>query len=101
MKRLSGLTGLLLLTFAFMVAPAAQAGDKDASQAPGILPSGYSDSVDRDVMKVREATAKFKTTEAAAETAIQNPERGFHPRPPSSPFGMEAAGSSVVAKRSM
>ena len=28
-------------------------------------PSGYSDAVDRDVMKVREATAKFKTTEAA------------------------------------
>jgi len=65
MNRLSGLTGLLLLTFAFMVARFAQAGDKDTSQAPGILPSGYSDSVDRDVIKVREATAKFKTTEAA------------------------------------
>jgi len=62
MKKLSGLTGLLLLTFAFTVAPVAQAGDKDTSQAPGILPSGYSDAVDRDVMKVREATAKFKTT---------------------------------------
>lgn len=65
MRKLSGLTGLLLVTFAFMVAAVAQAGDKDTSQAPGILPSGYSDAVDRDVMKVREATAKFKTTEAA------------------------------------
>src|SRR6478609_2115601 len=65
MRKLSGLTGFLLVTCAFMVAPVAQAGDKDTSQAPGILPSGYSDAVDRDVMKVREATAKFKTTEAA------------------------------------
>src|SRR5262249_15559722 len=65
MRKLSGLTGFLLMTFAFMVAPVAQAGDKDANLARGILPSGYSDSVDRDVMKVREATAKFKTTEAA------------------------------------
>ena len=65
MRKLSGLTGFLMVTFAFMVAPVAQAGDKDTSQAPGILPSGYSDAVDRDVMKVREATAKFKPTEAA------------------------------------
>src|SRR6185436_7477579 len=70
MKKLSGLTGLLL-TFAFTVAPVAQAGDKDTSQAPGILPSGYSDAVDRDVMKVREATAKFKTTEAAEATGYK------------------------------
>ena len=65
MKKLSGLTGLLLLTSAFVGAAYAQTGDKDASQAPGILPSGYSDSIDRGVMKVREATAKFKTTDAA------------------------------------
>jgi hypothetical protein len=64
MKKLSRLTALLLMTIALMVAPVAQAGDKD-STAAGILPSGYSDAVDRDVMKVREATAKFKTTEAA------------------------------------
>ena len=61
MKKLSRLTELLLMTIALMVAPVAQAGDK-ASTAAGILPSGYSDAVDRDVMKVREATAKFKTT---------------------------------------
>jgi hypothetical protein len=65
MRKSSALTGLLLMTIAFTIAPSAQAGDKDTSQAPGILPSGYSDAVDHDVMKVREATAKFKTTEAA------------------------------------
>ena len=35
------------------------------SQAPGILPSGLGDAVDRDVAKVREATARFKTAETA------------------------------------
>jgi hypothetical protein len=65
MKKLSGLTGLLLVTIVFMVAPDAQAGDKDTSQAPGILPSGFGEAVDRDVLKVLHATAKFKTTEAA------------------------------------
>lgn len=68
MRKLSGLTGFLLVTIAFMVAPVAQAGDKDASQAPGIVPSGYGEAVDRDIMTVREATAKFKTT-AVAEAA--------------------------------
>src|SRR5690349_16465768 len=42
MRKLSALTEFLLMTIAFMVAPVAQAGDKDASKAPGILPSGYS-----------------------------------------------------------
>ena len=37
----------------------------DMSQAPGIVPSGLGDAVDRDVAKVREATARFKTAEAA------------------------------------
>ena len=68
MKKLSGLTGLLLVTIVFMVAPDAQAGDKDTSQQPGIVPSGFGEAVDRDIMTVREATAKLKTT-AAAEAA--------------------------------
>ena len=65
MTKLSELLGVLLLIFSFTGTTVAQASDKSTSQAPGILPSGYSDAVDRDVMKVREATAKFKTTEAA------------------------------------
>jgi len=69
MTKLSELLGVLLLIFSFTGATVAQASDKSTSQAPGILPSGYSDAVDRDVMKVREATAKFKATEAA-EAAV-------------------------------
>jgi hypothetical protein len=65
MTKSSGWAGLLLVIFAFTVAPVAQAGDKDTSQAPGILPSGFGDAIDREVVKVRDATAKFKTTEAA------------------------------------
>jgi len=65
MTKLTGCTGLLLVTFAFTVAHVALAGDKDARQAPGILPSGFGDAVDRDVVKVRDATAKFKKIEAA------------------------------------
>jgi len=66
MKKTSGwIVAVLLVTFAFVCAGVAQTDAKNASQVPGILPSGYSDAVDRDVMKVREATAKFKTTEAA------------------------------------
>ena len=48
-----------------MCAAVAQTRATDMSQAPGILPSGLGDAVDRDVMKIREATAKFQTTEAA------------------------------------
>lgn len=65
MTKLSGLTGFLLVIFAFISAPVAKAGDKDTSPVPGIIPSGYSNAVDRGVMKIREATAKFKMTEAA------------------------------------
>jgi hypothetical protein len=66
MRRLSGwIGGVLMVIVAFMCAALAQTSSMDKSQAPGILPSGYGDAVDRDVTKVREATAKFKTTEAA------------------------------------
>jgi hypothetical protein len=44
---------------------AAQVSPMEMSGAPGILPTGFGDAVDRDVMTIREATAKFKTTEAA------------------------------------
>ena len=46
----------------------AQTSATDKSQAPGIVPSGFGEAVDRDVMKVRHATARFETT-AAAEAA--------------------------------
>jgi hypothetical protein len=43
----------------------AQTGMTSTEQAPGILPSGFGEAIDRDVVKVRQATAKFKSTEAA------------------------------------
>jgi len=46
----------------------AQIMAKDTGTAPGILPSGYGDAVDRDIMTIRQATTKFKTT-GGAETA--------------------------------
>ena len=56
---------VIMSAFACAGVAQTQTPDKDASQAPSILPSGLGDSVDRDVMKIREATAKFKTTDAA------------------------------------
>ena len=44
---------------------AAQAPAKDKGEAPGIVPSKFGEAVDRDIMTIRGATAKFKTTEAA------------------------------------
>ena len=43
----------------------AQTNATDMSKVSGIIPSGFGDSVDRDVMTIRDATARFKTIEAA------------------------------------
>jgi hypothetical protein len=56
---------VLVVICAFMGAAAAQTRTTNMSRARGILPSGLGEAVDRDVAKVRDATAKFKTTEAA------------------------------------
>jgi len=37
----------------------------DARQTPGVLPTGLGDAIDRDIATIRDATAGFKTTEAA------------------------------------
>ena len=57
--------------FVFACAAMAQTGATVMSLAPGILPSGLGDAADRDVMKIREATAKFKTSEAAEEAGYK------------------------------
>ena len=44
---------------------AAQTSAKKMSETAGVLPSGLGQAVDRDIMTIRDATAKFKTTEAA------------------------------------
>src|SRR5215475_1184891 len=66
MTRLSAwITAVLVLISTFTFTVVAQTRATDMSDAPGILPSGLGDPVDHDVEKVRDATARFKTTEAA------------------------------------
>ncbi len=55
----------LLMMCLFVSGTVAQTNATDKSQAPGILPSSFGEAVDRDIMTIRDATAKFKTTEAA------------------------------------
>lgn len=66
------MTRLRACIFAVMVAvlasasgAAAQAPAKDMGQTPDLLPTGLGEDIDRDVAKIRAATAKFQTTEAA------------------------------------
>jgi hypothetical protein len=59
-------TDVLMVICAFGTVAHTSATDK--TQASGIVPSGFGETVDRDLMKIRQATAKFKTT-AAAEAA--------------------------------
>ena len=66
MTRLSAwIAGVSVVISAFMSAALAQTTATDMTQAPGVLPSGLGDAVDRDVAKIRDATVRFKTTEAA------------------------------------
>lgn len=44
---------------------AAQTPAKEVDTVPGIIPSAFGEAVDRDIMTIRNATAKFKSTEAA------------------------------------
>src|SRR5438045_5218983 len=50
---------------------AAQTPAKEMGEARGILPSGLGEAVDRGIMTIRDATAKFKTTEAAEEAGYK------------------------------
>jgi hypothetical protein len=57
--------GLIVAVLALVSGTAAQPPAKDIAEAPGILPSSFGEAVDRDIMTIRDATAKFKTTDAA------------------------------------
>ena len=57
--------GVMAAVLALVSGTAAQTRTKDVGEAPGIVPSGFGEAVDRDIMTIRFATAKFKTTEAA------------------------------------
>jgi hypothetical protein len=66
-RRIAGALPVLFVfaIFVFMRSATAQTGVTAISQAPGILPTGLGDAIDGDVAKIREATAKFQTSEAA------------------------------------
>ena len=57
--------GVMVAVLTLVNGTAAQPPAKDMGEAPGILPSSFGEAVDRDIMTIRDATAKFKTTEAA------------------------------------
>jgi len=59
------MAGVLPAIFVFACAAMAQTGATVLSQAPGILTSGLGDAIDRDVAKIREATAKFQASQVA------------------------------------
>jgi len=56
---------VLVVICLFVSGTVAQRSATDKSQAPGILPSGLGEAVDHDIEAIRDASAKFKTTEAA------------------------------------
>jgi hypothetical protein len=65
MTRLSAwFAGVLMVIFTLIYAAEAQMGATDMRKVPGILPSGFGDAVDHDIAKIRDATAKFKASEA-------------------------------------
>lgn len=57
--------GLMVAVLALVSGTPAQTVAKDMGGAPGILPSQFGEAVDRDIMTIRDATTKLKTTEAA------------------------------------
>jgi hypothetical protein len=63
MQRVGGFS--LLLLGGLTGVAGAQMRPADAPAAPGIIPSGFGESVDRDVALVRAATAPFKVVEKA------------------------------------
>jgi hypothetical protein len=59
------IAGVLVVVCVFSCAALAQTRATDMSHAPGVLPTGLGEAVDRVVVRVRDATASFKTTENA------------------------------------
>jgi hypothetical protein len=86
MRRAVG--AFLLLTGTLTCSAAAQMRPADSTAVPGILPSGFGDSVDRDIARVRAATEQFKVADVAIAAGyprhtecVANPPQGgmgFH-----------------------
>jgi hypothetical protein len=62
-RSMSGLSVLLIAGLTGAVG--AQMRQADPEPAQGIIPSGFGESVDRDIARARAATAKFKISDAA------------------------------------
>jgi hypothetical protein len=66
MTRISGwIAGVVIVAGTLVCAAAVQTRAAATMQVPGVLPSGLGDAIDRDVARVRDATAGFVTTKAA------------------------------------
>jgi hypothetical protein len=63
--RSAGGCSVLLLAALACTAGAQTTRPDDSMAAPGIIPTGFGEAVDRDVARVRAATAPFKTLEKA------------------------------------
>jgi hypothetical protein len=67
MNRVTGHKSGLCLLFAagLTCIGGAQTRPMDADKAPGIIPTGFGESVDQDIARARAATAQFKSAEKA------------------------------------
>jgi hypothetical protein len=73
MSRYRGNVGwALLLSGALVTAAAAQSKPGELPPVEGIIPSGFGASVDRDVVRAREATIAFKSADQALRSGYQS-----------------------------
>jgi hypothetical protein len=77
------LIGSILLSSSASASASAQTPFMEAAAVPGILPSGFGESVDRDIARARAATARFKVAAeaiaagyVAPTNCIANPREG-------------------------
>jgi hypothetical protein len=78
--------GVTVAVLALVSGTEAQTLAKAMDEAPGILPSSFGEAVDHNIMTIRDATAKFKTTEAA-EAAGYKPGTGCVQHQPAGAMG--------------
>jgi hypothetical protein len=84
-----------LMMCVFVCGTLAQTNAMDKSQAPGILLSGFGEAVDRDIKTVRDATARFKTSEAA-EVAGYKQVTGCVERQPAGAMGYHGQNNALL-----
>lgn len=87
--------GVTVAVMALISGTAMQTPAKDMGGAPGIVPSHFGEVVDRDIMTIRDATARFKTTEAA-EGAGYERDSGCIEHQPAGAMGYHFKDSALV-----